>query len=427
MSSDPKSAAGRFRLPRVSGKSIMLFLAVVGPGIITASVDNDAGGITTYTIAGAHFGYSLLWTLVPITAALIVVQEMCARMGVITGKGLADLIRENFGVRLTVLLIVVLIAANLGNTMAEFAGVAASMEIFGISRYVSVPIAAGLVWVLVVKGTYSLVEKIFMIASSFYATYVVSGLLAGPNWREVATKSVVPHVSFDPGYIGMVIGLVGTTIAPWMQFYIQSAVVEKGVKVADYRYTKWDVIIGCLVTDLVAFFIIVTCAAVLFAHQITVETAKEAALALGPLAGQYSGWLFAFGLFNASVFAASILPLATAYTVCEGMGWDTGIDKKFRDAPQFYALYTLLIVVGAAIILIPGAPLITVMVLSQVLNGMLLPIVLVFMLVLINNKKLMGAHVNGRVFNYLAWGTTIAMTLLTIALIVTSLLPGLLK
>jgi Mn2+/Fe2+ NRAMP family transporter len=412
---------------RARWKHAALFLAIIGPGIITASVDNDAGGITTYTIAGAHFGFSLLWTLIPITVALIVVQEMCARMGVVTGKGLSDLIRENFGVKLTVLLILVLIVANLGNTMAEFAGVAASMEIFGVSKYIAVPIAAALVWVLVVKGTYSLVEKIFLIASSFYATYIVSGLLAHPNWGEVASKSVVPSISFNPGYIGMVIGLVGTTIAPWMQFYIQSAVVEKGVKLSEYKYTKWDVIMGCLVTDLVAFFIIMTCAVTIFPAGIRVETAAEAALALVPLAGQYSGWLFAFGLFNASVFAASILPLATAYTVCEGMGWDTGIDKKFRDAPQFYTLYTLIIIVGAAIILVPGAPLITIMLLSQVLNGMLLPVILVFMLLLINNKKLMGKHVNGRIYNYLAWGTTIAMTVLTVVLVITSIFPGLLK
>jgi Mn2+/Fe2+ NRAMP family transporter len=419
--------AESLRLHRISWKHITLFLAVIGPGIITASVDNDAGGITTYTIAGAHFGFNLLWTLVPITVALIVVQEMCARMGVVTGKGLSDLIRENFGVKLTVLLILVLIVANLGNTMAEFAGVAASMEIFGVNKYIAVPIAAALVWVLVVKGTYSFVEKIFLIASSFYATYVISGLLAHPDWGEVAKKSVVPHITFDPGYIGMVIALVGTTIAPWMQFYIQSAVVEKGVKLSDYKYTKLDVIIGCLVTDLVAFFIIVTCAATIFANGLSVENAQDAALALVPLAGQYSGWLFAFGLFNASVFAASILPLATAYTVCEGMGWDSGIDKTFRDAPQFYTLYTLLIVLGAAIILIPGAPLISIMVMSQVLNGMLLPVILIFMLLLINNKKLMGKYVNSRVYNYLAWGTTIAMTLLTVVLIVTSIFPGLLK
>ncbi|WP_128567277.1 Nramp family divalent metal transporter [Methanocella paludicola] len=405
----------------------MLFLAVIGPGIITASVDNDAGGITTYSLAGARFGYMLLWTLVPITVALIVVQEMCARMGVVTGKGLSDLIRENFGVRITVLLIIVLVLANLGNTMAEFAGVAASLEIFGVSKYISVPIAAALVWVLVVKGTYSFVEKIFMIASTFYVTYVISGFLAGPNWGQVIEKSVVPSFSFQPSYLLMLIGLVGTTIAPWMQFYIQSAIVEKGVRLSDYKFTRLDVIMGCFVTSIVAFFIIMTCAATMYLQGIPIETAADAARALAPLAGKYASWLFAFGLFNASVFAASILPLATAYTVCEGIGWESGIDKKFSDAPQFYVLYTSLIVLGALAILIPGAPLISIMLVSQVLNGMLLPFVLVFMLLLINNKKLMGEYTNSKLFNVLAWGTTIIMSILTVLLVVTSIIPGLFK
>lgn len=421
----PETKGGLFG--RFSLRNILLFLAVIGPGIITASVDNDAGGITTYTLAGAHFGYTLLWTLVPITVALIVVQEMCARMGVVTGKGLSDLIRENFGVRITVSLIVVLVLANLGNTMAEFAGVAASMEIFGISRYISVPLASALVWLLVVKGTYSLVEKIFLIASGFYVTYVISGFLAGPSWGYVLEKSVIPSFSFQPGYLLMLIGLVGTTIAPWMQFYIQSAIVEKGVRLSDYKFTRLDVILGCFVTSIVAFFIIMTCAATLNVKGIVVETAADAARALAPLAGQYASWLFAFGLFNASVFAASILPLATAYTVCEGIGWDSGVDKKFKDAPHFYVLYTSLIVLGALAILIPGAPLINIMLISQVLNGILLPFILVFMLILINDKKLMGEHTNSRLFNVLAWGTTIIMSFLTILLVMTSVIPGLYK
>jgi NRAMP (natural resistance-associated macrophage protein)-like metal ion transporter len=400
-------------------KNIGLFLAVIGPGIITASVDNDAGGITTYTLAGAHFGYSLLWTLIPITIALIVVQEMCARMGVVTGKGLADLIRENFGIRATILMILGLILANFGNTMAEFAGIAASMEVFGVSKYISVPAGAILVWVLVVKGTYSLVEKIFLIASGFYITYAISGLMAGLDWGLVAQRSIIPEIDPSSAYLIMIIGIVGTTIAPWMQFYIQSAIVEKGVKLTSYKYTKWDVIVGCLVTDIVAFFIIVTCAATIYANGMSVESAKDAALALFPLAGNYSAILFAFGLFNASIFAASILPLATAYTVCEGIGWDSGIDKKFRDAPNFYILYTLLIIVSAAMILVPGAPLIAIMLASQVINGMLLPFVLVFMLFLINNKKLMGAYTNGKLYNIVSWLTTIIMSLLTLILIIT--------
>ncbi|MCD1295477.1 Mn transporter [Methanocella sp. CWC-04] len=394
-------------------RNIALFLAVIGPGIITASVDNDAGGITTYTLAGAHFGYGLLWTLIPITIALIVAQEMCARMGVVTGKGLADLIRENFGVKATILLILGLVLANFGNTMAEFAGVAASMEIFGVSKYISVPIAALLVWLLVVKGTYSVVEKIFLMASGFYITYAISGLLSGPNWGVVATNLVVPTINDSPEYLLLLVGMVGATIAPWMQFYIQSSIVDKGIKLSDYKFTRLDVIIGCLVTDIVVFFIILTCATTIFSNGIRVDTAKDAALALFPLAGNYAASLFAFGLFNASVFAASILPLSTAYCVCEGIGWDSGLDKSFKDAPHFYTLYTLLLVVGALLILVPNAPLLIIMWISQVMNGMLLPFVLIFMLVLINNKKLMGEYVNSRLFNIVAWSTSIVMILLT--------------
>ncbi len=405
-------------------KNLLLFLAVIGPGIVTASVDNDAGGITTYTLAGASFGYSFLWTLAPITIALIVVQEMCARMGVVTGKGLSDLIRENFGVRTTVLLIIALVLANLGNTMSEFAGVAASMELFGVSKYISVPIAAALVWVLVVKGTYSLVEKVFLMASGFYITYVISGFMAGPAWGRVIESSIVPSFSLNPGYLIMFIGLVGTTIAPWMQFYMQSAIVEKGIRIQEYHFTRVDIIMGCLVTAIVAFFIIMTCSATLFVNGISVESAADAARALAPLAGQYASWLFAFGLFNASVFAASILPLATAYTVCEGIGWESGIDKKFEDAPHFYVLYTSLIAIGALTILIPGAPLIPIMFISQVLNGILLPFILVFMLILINDKRLMGEYTNGRLLNVLSWGTAIIMSLLTLALVVMSILHG---
>ncbi|HTY90734.1 MAG TPA: Nramp family divalent metal transporter [Methanocella sp.] len=414
-------------LGRINVKNIMLFLAVIGPGIITASVDNDAGGITTYSLAGAHFGYAFLWTLVPITIALIVVQEMCARMGVVTGKGLSDLIRENFGIRTMVLLIIVLVLANFGNTMSEFAGIAASMEIFGISRYIAVPVIAALVWLLVVKGTYSMVEKIFLVASAFYATYVISGFMAGPDWAHVIKSSVIPTFSFQPSYLLMFIGLVGTTIAPWMQFYIQSAIVEKGVRISDYKFTRIDVIMGCMVTSIVAFFIIMTCASTLFVNGIRIETAADAARALAPLAGQYASELFAFGLFSASAFAASILPLSTAYMVCEGIGWDSGIDKKFKDAPHFYVLYTSLIVLGALVILIPGAPLIAIMYLSQVLNGMLLPFILVFMLLLINNKKIMGEYTNSKLFNWLAWGTTIIVSFLTLLLVVTTIFPGLLK
>ena len=413
------------RIPKISLAQLAIFLGVLGPGIITANVDNDAGGITTYSIAGAHFGYSLLWTLIPITIALFVVQEMCARMGVVTGKGLADLIRESFGVKPTVILLLGIIIANLCTTTAEFAGVAASMEIFGVSKYISVPVAAALVWLAVVKGNRRSLEKIFLLASSVYITYIISGMMLHPDWKFLFTQTVTPSVSLEPGYLYMVIGIVGTTITPWMQFYLQSTIVEKGVKLSEYKYTKWDVYVGCIITDVVSYFIIFTCAATIFVNGIHIETAKDAALALFPLAGSYSASLFAFGLLNASLFAASILPLSTAYFLCEGMGWDSGLNKRFRDAPQFYLLYTLLIAFGAIIILFPDAPLLTIMVLSQVINGSLLPLVLIFMLMLVNNKKLMGEYVNGKFFNVIAWSTTIIMSILTLLLVVTALVPSL--
>lgn len=419
------------RIPSLKGRGsgisltkLWIFLSILGPGIITANVDNDAGGITTYSIAGAHFGYSMLWTLIPITLALFVVQEMCARMGVVTGKGLADLIRENFGVRPTVLLLAGIIIANLGTTTAEFAGIAASMEIVGVSKYISVPIAAAIVWLLIVKGTYRSIEKIFLVASSFYITYIISGLLMHPDWNYLLTQTLTPTMSISSGYLYMLIGVIGTTITPWMQFYLQSSVVEKGVKVSDYKYTKWDVYTGCVVTDVVSYFIIFTCAATIFAHGIRIETAKDAALALFPLAGSYAAWLFAFGLLNASLFAASVLPLSTSYLLCEGMGWDSGLNKRFREAPQFYIIYTLLIVIGAIIILMPNVPLLAIMVLAQVVNGSLLPLVLAFMLILINNRKLMGQYINGKAFNIIAWGTAVILSILTVLMVATSLFPA---
>jgi NRAMP (natural resistance-associated macrophage protein)-like metal ion transporter len=413
----------RFRRPDKA--KIALFLSVLGPGIITASVDNDAGGIATYSIAGAHFGYALLWTLIPITVALVVVQEMVARMGVVTGKTLADLVREKFGVRPTFFLLVALVLANLGNTVAEFAGWASAWEIFGVSKYVSVPVGAVAVWFLVVKGTYRVVEKVFLVACLVFFTYPVASYLAGPDWGAVGRNLVVPVVRADGAYLTMLIGMVGTTIAPWMQFYLQSAVVEKNVQIENYSLTRVDVIFGCFVTDVVALAIIVACGATLFVNGIHVENAKDAAVALAPLAGKYASWLFAFGLANASLFAASILPLATAYSVCEGMGWESGIDKDFRTAPQFFWLYTGLIVLGAGTILYPGAPLILVMYLSQVVNGMLLPFVLIFMLRLINDRELMGEHVNSKAFNGIAWTATAVMIFLTGLLVLVTLFPGL--
>ncbi len=405
---------------KLNKKNILLFLAVLGPGIITANVDNDAGGITTYSVAGAQFGYSLLWTLIPITVALVVVQEMVARMGAVTGKGLADLIRERFGAKITFYLMVSLLLADLGNTVAEFAGWASSLEIFGVSKYIAVPIGAVLVWWLVLKGTYKFVEKIFLFSCTIFLTYIVSAFMAGPSWAQVLTQTVKPTFDMKPSYLMMLIGVVGTTIAPWMQFYLQSAVVEKGVKVEQYNASRWDVVVGCLMTDVVAFFIIVACGATLFPHGIKINDAADAAKALEPLAGKYASALFAIGLANASLFAASILPLATSYYVCEGMGWESGINHDFKTAPQFMWLYTALIIIGALIILIPNAPLVAIMLISQVVNGVMLPFVLIFMLLLINDRTLMGEHVNSKVYNVISWTTVIIMVVLTLALVGTS-------
>jgi Mn2+/Fe2+ NRAMP family transporter len=400
---------------RARWKGLLVFLAIMGPGIITSNVDNDAGGIATYSMAGAHFGNGLLWTLVPIMLILVVVQEMSARMGVVTGKGLSDLIRERFGVRITVYLLFGILLTNFGNVIAEFAGVASSLEIFHVSKFVSVPLGALLVWLLVVKGTYRSVEKIFLFACLFYVTYIVSGFLARPDWAALGTSLVRPRLDFSPGALGMVIGLVGTTVAPWMQFYLQASIVEKNIPIRDYKHSRLDVIAGSVIVTVVAGFIVLTCAATLFKAGIRVETAADAALALQPLAGRYCAALFAFGLLNASLFAASILPLSTAFIICEGMGWENGVNKRFSEAPQFYGLYSLLVFAGAGIILLPRVPLFRVMLVSQVVNGLVLPVVLIFMLVLINSPKLMGTHRNGRVFNAVAWITVAVLVVLTAA------------
>jgi Mn2+/Fe2+ NRAMP family transporter len=396
---------------------ILLILAVVGPGFITANVDNDSGGIFTYSQAGAQFGYTLLWSMIPITIALIVVQEMCARMGAVTGKGLSDLIREEFGLRVTFLMMIGILITNFGNVITEFIGIAGSMGLFGVPKYVAVPISGVIVWLIAVKGQYKSVEKVFLAASFFYITYIFAGALAKPAWIEALKMTVqVPHLAAfrENAYLYMVIGVVGTTIAPWMQFYLQSSVVEKGVTRRQYKASRLDVIVGCIFTDVVAWFIIVACAATLYAHGVRdIRDAADAAQALRPLAGQWASLLFALGLFNASLFAASILPLSTAYTVCEGLGFESGVERKFSEAPVFYWLYTALIVAGGAVVLIPGLPLIKIAVLSQVVNGAVLPFVLIFMLLLINKKELMGEFVNKLTFNIIAWATTAIMIVLT--------------
>jgi len=406
---------------------ILLFFAVVGPGFITANVDNDAGGIFTYSAAGAQFGHTLLWTMIPITVALIVVQEMCARMGAVTGKGLSDLIREEFGLRITFLMMLGILITNFGNVIAEFAGIAGSMELFGVSKYYSVPICAVIVWLIIVKGQYKSVEKVFLAASFFYVTYIFAGVLAKPAWIEALMATIKPPqlAAFkQDSYLYMVIGVVGTTIAPWMQFYLQSSIVEKGVTRRQYKTSKLDVIVGCIFTDVVAWFIIVACAATLYVHgHSEIRDAADAAQALRPLAGDYAYILFSLGLFNASLFAASILPLSTAYTVCEGLGLESGVGKKFSEAPTFYWLYTILIAAGGIVILLPGLPLVKITVFSQVVNGAVLPFVLIFMLLLVNKKELMGEFVNTTLFNVIAWATTVIMIGLT-ALLVWGQLSG---
>lgn len=400
---------------------LLMILAVVGPGFITANVDNDAGGIWTYSAAGAQFGYRMLWTMIPMTLALIVIQEMTARMGAVTGKGLSDLIREEFGFRITFLMMVGLVICNFGNVVTEFAGIAGSMELFGISRFISVPVCAAVVWLLAVKGSYKMVEKVFLVASLFYFAYIFAGFMAKPAWEDALLATITPpriHELKDHAYVYMVVGLIGTTIAPWMQFYLQSSIVEKGIEEKHYGASRLDVIIGCVFTDVVAWFILVSCAATLFvAGHHDIRDAADAAQALKPLAGNYAYILFAAGLFNASLFAASILPISTAYTVCEGLGFESGIDHKFSEAPVFYWLYTVLIIAGAGVILLPNVPLVKISILSQVVNGVVLPFVLIAMLVLINKHELMGRHTNTRFYNIIAWGTTIVVIALSVILL----------
>ena len=411
------SRASRFWRARA-----LLFLAVVGPGIITSNVDNDAGGISVYSQAGAMYGYALLWSLIPMTIALYVTEEMCARMGVVTGKGLSDLIREEFGFRPTFFLILAGLIVDMGNVAAEFAGVAASMQIFHISKYISVPIAAIFVWILVLRGTARAVEKIFLAACVLYLSYVASAILAKPDWLLAAKNTVIPSMHFDGGYLLMLTALVGTTIAPWQFFYLQAAFVEKRVARRQYPQARADVLVGSVSCMVIVFFIIVCTAATLHVSgHLNIVDAGEAAQALVPLAGKWAGMLFAFGLLNASLFAASILPLSTSHVICEGMGFEAGIDHKFNDAPIFYSLYTGMIVVGAAVILIPHAPLEKILILSQVGNGVWLPVVLVFILLLVNRRDLMGDLVNTRTFNVVAWVTTVAMIALTLILVYVSL------
>lgn len=400
---------------------IAVFFAVIGPGFITAMVDNDAGGIFTYSQAGARYGYLPLWTLLPITLLLVVTQEMCSRMGAVTGKGLSDLIREEYGLRTIFFLMAALVAANVTNVMANFAGVASSLELFQISRYITVPLAALAVWLLVVKGSYARVEKIFLFATVLYVSYIIAGVLVKPDWKEAAIYSVRPVLMFDPGYIAMLVGMVGTSVAPWMQFYLQAAVVEKGITAKEYAESRIEVIVGCVAMAVIAFFIIVACAGAI--HSVRprdIKDAADAALGLQPF-GRGAYLLFSAGLFNASIFAACILPLSTAYTVCEGLGFESGLDRRFREAPIFYWLFTGLIVLGAGAVLMPKFPLVQMILWSQIINGILLPFVLIYMLLLVNKQRLMKKWTNSRVYNAVAWVSVVVMIGLTLALLAISI------
>jgi NRAMP (natural resistance-associated macrophage protein)-like metal ion transporter len=401
----------------------VLILGIMGPGIITANIDNDAAGITTYSVAGARFGYSLLWMLIPTTVVLIVTQEMVARMGVVTGKGLSDLIRENYGVKATFYMMVGLFVANFGTTVAEFAGWAASWEIFGVSRYFVVPAGAMFIWILVTRGSYRAVERVLLFACLIYFGYVISGFMAKPDWAEVISHTLVPRVHMDPEFMMLGIAIIGTTITPWMQFYLQSSIAEKGIRKRHYKYTRFDVIAGCFITDVVAFFIILACAATLFPQGIRINDASEAALALKPFAGNYSTVIFAVSLANASLLGAIIVPLATAYYICEAMGWERGVNKSFGEAPQFMWIYTIMIVMSCFITLMPNAPLVMLMVVSSVINGILLPFVLLFALSLVNNKKLMGEYTNPKAYNYITWATVLVIIVLACMMVVTTVVP----
>ena len=408
----------------VARNKLLLLLAVVGPGIITSNVDNDPGGITTYSIAGAHYGYDLLWMLLPMLIALIVVQEMCVRMGIVTGKGLADLIRENFGLKLTFYLLAALLLTNIFNTMSEFSGVAAASELLGVSRYLALPLAAMFVLFLIFRGTYRVVERVFLVASTFYVAYVIAAFMAEPDWGEVVHSAVVPHIELSTAYIVLMVGLIGTTIAPWMQFYIQASTVEKSIKKDELRYSQIDVTVGSIMAVAVAGFIIIATAATLHKAGITVDSAAAAAQALEPLAGKYAKTLFALGLLAAGVFSAGILPLSTAYHVCEGMGWPAGVSHAYREAKQFYVLYLLIVAVAVVPILLPQISLVKVMFFSQVANGILLPFVLLMMLRLVNDRDLMGDKVNGVVFNVIAYATVVLVIVFSLAGIILPLVQG---
>ena len=405
------------RLFKSSWAKFILLMGIVGPGLITANIDNDAGGIATYSMAGAATGYRLLWLLLPITFALILVQEMSARMGIVSGKGLADLVREKFGLRITFYTLILLIIADLGNTTAEFAGIASAGEIFGISKFISVPICSIFVWLLITKGDYKIVERVFLLGCTVYIAYVITGVINQPDWQEIGSALVHPDIkNISSKDMPIIVGLIGTSITPWMQFYIQSAVVEKGIEVKHLWHSKIDVIVGCLSMAIVTLFIIICCAATLHQNGIMIETAKDAAMALEPLAGKYSSVLFGIGLFNASIFSAALLPLATSYYVCEGMGWESGVDKSFKEAPNFFTIFTALILVSAILILIPNINLFNILIWSQVINGILIPVILLYIINLCNDPDIMGEYTNSMAYNFVCYAIVLLMLTANIAM-----------
>lgn len=404
-------------------KKPFLYLGILGPGIITAFADNDAGGITTYSIAGAQYGYQLLWLLFLITFSLVIVQEMAARMGTVTGKGLAALIREQFGLKLTMFCMLSLLIANVATTASNFAGIAASLEILGIGKYIGLPIMALIVWLLVVRGSYKSVEKVFLVLCLAYFSYVITGFIVNADWPQAIRHTFVPSFKWDLNFVLLTIALVGTTVTPWMQFFIQASVADKGVKIDKYSYQKADVLVGSFLTDFIAYFIIICTAATLFQAGISITSVKDAALALKPLAGHYAELLFVAGFFNASTLAAFILPLSTSYAICEAFGWESGIDRSFKEAPMFIGIYTFSIIIGALVVLIPKISLISVMLLAQDVNGILLPVILIFMLLIINNKSVMGNYTNSFLFNIVAWATAILVIILTLLLLILSTIP----
>lgn len=397
---------------------IIVLMGIVGPGLITANIDNDAGGIATYSMAGSHTGYRLLWILLPVTIALIMVQEMSARMGVVSGKGLADLIREKFGLKVTFYSLICLVIADLGNTMAEFAGIASAGEIFGISKYISVPLCSLFVWLLILKGNYKIVERFFLAGCAVYVSYIISGFMIDPPWMEITKSILIPDIkSITSSDMPIIVGLIGTSITPWMQFYIQSAVVEKGIEVKHLWHSKIDVIFGCITMLIVTLFIIVCCAATLHEAGIHIETAKDAAISLKPFAGKYSSLLFGIGLFNASIFSAALLPLATSYYVCEGMGWESGVDKTFKEAPNFFTIFTALVIVSAAMILIPNINLFGILIWSQVINGILIPVILLYIIHLCSDPDIMGEYANTKTYNFISYLIVLLMVIANVALI----------